>query len=147
MQNSFIFNIYNDDGNEILEIGNYYFWNNDYSVRLVNAISFLIFRFIVNYNLSDLELFLQIAGFNSMKIKDIPCSVINPEIINLSTSRDINKGPFKGYTNSKYVIAYIKSEFGEDIITKYMNVKKMCLYHKAQLLKKLCNNESTDFSK
>lgn len=59
MQEEFFkFNLYGDNRGEIAQTGKYIFQNKDNKIKVHNSVPFLVLHYVTNYNLDDLELFL-----------------------------------------------------------------------------------------
>lgn len=118
----FRFEYYGDDWDDLIETGRYVFKNVNNKVNATNGLVPLIFHFIVDYNLQDLELFFKLAGFNSFTIDEMPDSLTKPSVIPL-----VIKGNFRISYNGvsrEEIIKYIEKEFGNGIISRFYEVKK-----------------------
>lgn len=138
MQDYFKFNLYGDNWGDLAESGKYVFQNKDYKVGAHNSLPFLVFHFVTDYNLSDLELFFRLAGFSAFTQKEMPDSITTPDVINLTNKKNVHTRCFGRFTDSEEAKAFIESELGKGIISKYRNVKRSLLAHeKVQLLEQL----------
>ncbi|MBQ4634550.1 MAG: hypothetical protein IJB71_04305 [Bacilli bacterium] len=137
-ENYFKFNLYGDNWSDLAETGKYVFQNRDNKVGVHNSLPFLVFHFITDYNLSDLELFFRLAGFSAFTQEEMPDSITIPEVINLSNHKNIHAGWFGGFTNEEEAKKYIETELGAGIISRYREVKRALLAHKkVQLLEQM----------
>lgn len=128
----FQFNLYGDGWGEIARKRKYVLQNKDNIIERNSALPFLVFHYIVNYNLDDLELFFRLAGFSSFSEEELPNIIITP--INLPSRENVHNGWFGDVTNEEEAQEYIEVELGEGIIAKYRDVKKKQLLHKNFLL-------------
>ena len=127
--NYFRFDMYGDNWSELIALSKYVFQNKDNKVGNFNSLPFLVFHFIVNHNLSDLELFFRLAGFSAFTIEEMPDSITIPDVINL-TNRDYVYDEWLGLVyNKEKAKAFIEKELGVGVISKYYDVKKQLLYH------------------
>lgn len=141
-ENYFRFNLYGDNWGDLKETGKYVFLNRDNKVGVHNNLPFLVFHYITNYNLSDLELFFRLAGFSAFTQEEMPDSITIPDVINLKNRENVHYGWFSGYTNEIIVKKYIESELGTGIISRYRSVKRAQLARKkVQLIEQMRNIE------
>ena len=142
MQDYFKLNLYGDNWGDLAETGKYVFQNKDYKVGVHNSLAFLVFHFVVNYNLSDLELFFRLAGFSAFTREEMPDSITNPDVINLTNKKNVHTGWFGGFTDPEEAKAFIESKLGEGIISRYKQIKKNLLAHEmVQLREQLRDDE------
>ncbi|MBE6154783.1 MAG: hypothetical protein E7163_04350 [Firmicutes bacterium] len=127
--NYFIFNLYGDNWGDLKEKGKYVFQNIDCKVGVHNVLPFLVFHYVTDYNLEDLELFFRLAGFSAFTREEMPDSVTSPDVINLSNRKNAHAGNFGGFRDEYSALKYIEQELGAGIIRKFLNVKKMLLAH------------------
>lgn len=138
----FKFNLYGDNWGDLVEKGNYIFQNPNRKIGVNDSLPFLVFHFVTNYNLPDLELFFRLAGFSAFTEDELPNSIITPEVINLTNRKNVHTGWFGGFTDEAKAKRFIESELGEGIISKFRDIKRKQLLHKkVELLKQLKNTE------
>jgi len=131
----FQFNLYGDDWGELAEEGKYVFQNRDEKIGLHSALPFLVFHFVTNYDLSDLELFFRLAGFSAFTKEEFPNSIVTPRVINLTNRKNVHDGKFGGFTDEEKAKKFIESQLGEGIISEFKDLKKeQLLRQKAQLI-------------
>lgn len=88
-ENYFSFCLYDGMTSEPIKKGNYIFLNfNNEIAKFENFTKFddlpiLVFHYIVDYNVEDLELFFRLAGFSAFVIDEIPGSIIKHEVVPL----------------------------------------------------------------
>jgi hypothetical protein len=112
--NYFKFNLYNNNLSLVVEQGKYVFQNFNDKISEYEPLPSLVFHFVTNYNLDDLELFFRLAGFNAFpqeKMLDV-----NPKIIKLTNDKWL-------FIEEEKAKSYIESELGAGIIEKYQSVK------------------------
>ncbi len=137
----FKFNLYGDSWGEYAERGKYIFQNRDNKIKARNVLPFLVFHFVVNYNLADLELFFKLAGFSTFTEEELPRSIVIPVDIGLTNRNKVYAGCFGGYTDEEEAIKYIEAELGEGIIARFRDIKtKQLECQKEQLLEQLRKN-------
>lgn len=146
MQDYFKFNLYGDNWGDLAESGKYVFQNKDYKVGVHNSLVFLVFHFVVNYNLSDLELFFRLAGFSAFTREEMPDSITNPDVINLTNKKNVHTGWFGGFTDSEEAKAFIESELGEGIISRYKHVKRNLLAHEMVQLREQLRADEQNYT-
>lgn len=138
----FKFNLYGDNWGDLAEEGKFVFQNPNRKIGVHTSLPFLVFHFVTNYNLSDLELFFRLAGFSAFTEDELPNSIITPEVINLTNRKNVHTGWFGGFTDEEEAKKFIESELGEGIISKFRDIKRKQLFHKKfQLLEQLRNTE------
>ncbi len=138
----FKFNLYGDNWGDIAEKGKYIFQNHNRKIGVHDSLPFLVFHFVTNYNLSDLELFFRLAGFSAFTEKELPNTIVIPEAINLTNRKNVHTGWFGGYTDEEEAKEFIESKLGEGIISRFKDLKrKQLLDKKVQLLKELRDTE------
>lgn len=141
-ENYFKFNLYGDNWGELAEKGKYVFQNIDMKVGVHTVLPFLVFHYVTDYNLSDLELFFRLAGFSAFTEEELPNSIITPETIDLTNKKNVHAGWFGGFTDEEKAKKFIESELGEGIISKFRDIKRKQLLHKkVELLEQLRNAE------
>lgn len=141
-ENYFKFDLYGDNWGELAEKGKYIFQNTNMKIGAHTALPFLVFHFVTDYNLSDLELFFRLAGFSAFTEDELPNSIVNPEIINLTNRKNVHAGWFGGFADEEEAKKFIESELGEGIISKFRDIKRRQLLHKkVELLEQLRNTE------
>ncbi len=117
--------------------GKYIFQDKNNRIKNNDILPLLVFHYIVNYNLDDLELFFRLAGFNAFRREELPKT--------LTTTIDVpNRSHtyFNGLKGEEKDKTYIEAELGEGIIARYIKIKKnQLLYKKAQLEKQIANIE------
>ncbi len=126
----FKFNLYGDNWGDLAEKGKFVFQNPNRKIGVHTSLPFLVFHFVTNYNLSDLELFFRLAGFSAFTEDELPNSIITPEVINLTNRKNVNTGWFGGFTEEEAAKNFIESELGEGIISKFRDIKRKQLLHK-----------------
>lgn len=140
MENFVSFNLYNNAWRGIEKMGNYIFYDPEETIS--GALPFLVFHFVTNYNLEDLELFFKLAGFTTFKEEEIPHMKSSKKSYNLPNERQYHAGWFGGFTDEESAKKYIESELGEGIIAKFLRLKKeLLLQEKDRLLDRLGNIE------
>lgn len=110
--------------------GKYIFHNLDNKISNDKVLQILVFHFIANYNLSDLELFFRLAGFMAFTEEEFPNSIVTSQDIILTTREHTPSGWFGGFNDEEKAKAYIESELGEGIISKFEEIKRQQLLHK-----------------
>lgn len=134
----FTLNLYGDNWGDFAQKGKYIFQNKDNIIQPHNSLPFLVFHFVTNYNLDDLELFFRLAGFSAFTEEELPRSIVNPISINLSNQKNVHSGMFGGITSEEEGIKHIESTFGEGIIARFRDIKTKQLFHKkVQLLEQI----------
>ncbi len=125
-----------------MQSGKYIFQNRNNTIRLNDVLPFLVFHYITNYNLDDLELFFKLAGFSAFREEELPSSIIEPINIDLPNKNYVYTSYFGGFTDEEEAKVYIETELGEGIISKYRTVKKnQLLQKKVQLEEQIANIE------
>jgi len=119
----FQFNLYGNDWGELDKKGKYVFQNRDEKIGLHSSLPFLVFHFVTNYDLSDLELFFRLAGFSAFTEEELPDSIVTPRSINLSNKENVHGGMFGGFTDEERAKKCIESELGEGIISEFQKLK------------------------
>lgn len=138
----FKFNLYGDNWGDLEEKGKYLFQNTNRKIGVHSLLPFLVFHFVTDYNLSDLELFFRLAGFSAFTEEELPNSIVTPEVINLTNRKNVHTGWFGGFTDEEDAKEFIESELGEGIISKFKDLKrKQSLHKKVQLIEDLRNTK------
>ena len=118
----FIINIYDDEN--IIESGNYLFQNDkNHIINEYTRLPELIYYFVTNYNLCDLELFLRIAGFSAFKRDELPKSFTNFFEIKIVKRYDYDY--IVGFDNQDKARNYINEALEDNIIEKFFNLKNI----------------------
>ena len=120
-----------ENWSDLVESGGYVFQNNDYKIGVHNSLAQAVFDFVVNHNLHDLELFFRLAGFSAFTLEEMPDSISKAEVLNLSSKQNV-PDRLNSYEEAK---AYIESELGEGIISKYESVKKLMLFYRVNVVR------------
>ena len=118
----FCLQVYGNGWQEIAERSNLVFHNKGGIIKSGECLTFLVFAFVANYNLSDLELFFELAGFECYPIEENP----DPSHTLNITLPNMNKahfGLFGGYDTKVDALAFIKEKFGNNIIEIYEDYK------------------------
>lgn len=134
----FKFNLYGDNWGDIVQTGKYIFQNVGNKIGVHKSLPFIVFHYVANYNLDDLELFFRLAGFSAFTEDELPDSIVRPININLTNKNNVHSGLFGGFTNEEEAKRYIEIELGENVISKFNNIKeKRSLCKRANLLSSL----------
>lgn len=124
-QTYFTFNLYNSTGEKLEKEGKYIFQNrtNDHiTINIYNALPHLVFKYITNCNLDELELFFKFAGFSSFTKEELPKEIVQPETINLENKPTIIKE--SQYIDDEEIKKIIEFGLGEGIIQTFTDFKK-----------------------
>jgi len=125
--NYFKFNLYGNTWGEFAQTGEYIFQNSNKKITKNSCLPFLVFHFVVDYNLSDLELFFKLAGFISFTEEELPRDIVVPENINLANKRNFHKGLLGGFNDKESAEKFIESELGKGTIAKFNKLKRALL--------------------
>ncbi len=118
----------------LTQSGKYIFQNKHNDCENNTLLKFLVFHYIADYKLDDLELFFRLAGFSAFTREELPSSIIKPVSIDLYDKDYFYPPRLYGNGDEEEAKAYIEKELGEGIIAKYRTVKKkQLLQKKAQL--------------
>lgn len=134
----FVFDLYKDNWSNLTSSGKFVFVKNSTAIiSNYTILPFVIFHYIVNCNLEDLELFFKVAGFVSFTREEMPYEVAIPDIIHLA-----NKESMYSWSNGLISIeeakAYVEKQLGAGIIEKFLDIKrKQLAYKKVKLYDKL----------
>lgn len=124
-QTYFTFNWYNSTGEKLEKEGKYIFQNrpNDHiTINIYNTLPHLIFKYITNGNLDELELFFKFAGFSSFTKEELPKEIVQPEAINLKNKPAIIKE--SPYIDDDEIEKIIEFALEEGIIQTFTDFKK-----------------------
>lgn len=97
----FTFKLYGDNRGYISQVGKFVFQNRNNIIRPNNVLPCLVFHYITNYNLDDLELFFRLVGFSTFTKEELPSSIIEPIDINLPNKNYIYTNYFGGSLTKK----------------------------------------------
>ncbi len=122
--NYFKFNLYGNTWGEFAQTGEYIFQNSNKKITKNSCLPFLVFHFVVDYNLSDLELFFKLAGFISFTEEELPRNIVVPENINLANKRNFHNGLLGGFKDKESAEKFIESELGKGTISKFKEIKR-----------------------
>jgi len=124
IEHYFTIDLCGDNWSEITEKSKYIFYDPYYEISTDNnyELPFIILHFITNYNLSDLELILRLAGFSALLPEEMPYRHV--DTLSYSTSpRYISDSWFDGCLTKKHAEKYIEEKLGTGIIAKYRESK------------------------
>ena len=125
IEHYFKFDLCEDKWSEITQKGKYVFYDPYYEISADTnyELPFIILHFITEYNLSDLELILRLAGFSALLPEEMP--YCNVETLSYSSSaRYISDSWFDGCSTKQQAEKYIEEKLGDGIIAKYRESKK-----------------------
>ena len=125
IEHYFTIDLHGENWSEITEKSKYIFFDPYYEISTDTnyALPFIILHFITNYNLSDLELILRLAGFSALLPEEMPYRDV--ETLYYSTSpRYISTSWFDGCSTKQQAEKYIEEKLGDGIIAKYRESKK-----------------------
>lgn len=125
-QSYFTFNLYNATDGTLKKTGKYIFQNrnNGNTIDKYNALPHLVFRYITNCNLVELELFFKFAGFSSFTKEELHNTTIQPEIINLESKPNITEESLHNNCgNEEEIKEIIELVFGEGIISAFIEFR------------------------
>lgn len=136
----FKFYLYGETWGSIAQSGNYIFQDKNNKIGINDALPFLVFHYVTNYNLDDLELFFKLAGFVAFTEEEIPSAKKMHKVINIPKRVNAHRGWFGGFDTEEKAKQFIESKLGENLISKFKEIKReQLLYKRASLLASLEN--------
>lgn len=133
----FKFDLYGDTWGEKVESGKFIFQDHNNIVGVDNVLPFLVFHYIVDYNLVDLELFFRLAGFSAFSQEELEEPIVHSEVINLVNKENAHRVWSDVFLDEERAKQYIEKALGEGVISRFKDIKKKQLLHeKVKLLEK-----------